>query len=398
MLGKVAALITGFALVLMMPQESPAQTKWFLISILSAWFMGEKIIRPRLGTPAAMLFGYCVINGAWFWVFQNNRYINLGVIDPTTGKWMLDAYTQQAIRLFAADSIAKLLLVIPPLLYAIKNRDKLLMWGGEIAALFCLVNVLMVFYSLFFEPGWCQVTNSCGGALSNPSMNASLIVVTLPFIIDRTEGKCRWVLIGLTVIALILSKARIGFGLLAALSVLYAIKEGYWKAAIASPLVLLAGKLGMGLISNKPMFGDGGRLEVYQFFMAAWAQNSRNWVFGTGYGTFGIFSANLQRASGKWDNDWWITLHNDWLEILFALGIVGLVLAVAVYLCSMLRFYMRGEYAEAISLVLLGLMMGCNFPLHHPISALFSAWLVVTGLIRPVFEERKLLTFYPPHC
>lgn len=402
MLAKCAIGMLAVALVMSMPNSSPAQTKWFFLAALSAAFTGWVYVRPKLGKPAALMFAYCVINGAWFWIFRENRYANLCVMDDTgncvifeeTGKAMLDAYTQMEIRFYASDGIAKLLLVIPPILFAIGNRERLQRVGGNLSALFCAVNIGMVFLEFFTSGHWCRVVNSCGGSLSNPSMNSSLIVVTLPFLIDRTAGYIRWAAIALSVAAVFLSKGSIGIGMLAVLGGLYAVREGYWKLLLAAPIPIILG----AVIWGQTLFDSSGRVHMWKFFIGNMLNNPINYAFGTGYGTFGSFSSYLQRIHKVGGNDWWMWLHNDWLEIFFTLGVVGLVLAVCVYLSALMRFYVRSEHPEAISLVLLGLMMGMNYPAHHPISALFAAWLVITGLIHPVFEWRKPVVFSCPNC
>lgn len=389
-------------LVLSMPNSSPAQTKWFFLAALSAFFSGWVYIKPRLGTPAAMLFAYCVTNGAWFWIFRENRYANLCVMDdlgkcfifPETGLPMADAYTQMEIRFYAADGIAKLLLVIPPIFYAMGNREKLLKIGGNLSALFCSLNVGLVYFSFFISGHWCRVVNSCGGSLSNPSMNSSLIVVTLPFVIARAAGRVRYAALALSVGAVFLSKGSIGIGMLAVLGGLYAVRLGYWKLILAAPVPIVAG----AILFGRELFDSSGRVHMWKFFISNLLNNPVNYAFGTGYGTFGSFSSYLQRIHKVAGNQWWMWLHNDWLEIFFILGVVGLVLSIAVYFSALMRFYCRGEGHEAISLVLLGLMMGVNYPLHHPISAAFAAWIVISGLITPVFDFRKPVVLSRHNC
>jgi O-antigen ligase len=384
------------ALIIMMPADSPGQTKWTLIAILSAGLISEILIREKLGIAAQLLFVYCVANAAWFGIYKFNRYQFLCVADVYSGKCildeqgrgMLDVYSQQAIKMFAMDGLAKLLLVIVPLMLFLENRERLRFWGSRLAAAFCGVDVLMVFYAFFFEPKWCQVVNTCGGSLSNPSMNSSMIVATLPFLIKHTGGKVRWIALALAVGSVFLSKGSIGIGLLCALAVLYAIRFKWWKLLALAPLPLAVGAFQMPL---NLLFNSGNRFNAWEFLMGAWAKRPINYPFGTGYGTFGVFSANLQVSSGKFQNDWWIWLHNDWLEVLFTLGVVGLVLALLVYASALWRLYCRGEHTETISLCLFGLVMGCNYPAHQPISALFGAWIVLLGLLKTTNKDAEIV-------
>lgn len=378
-------LFIGFlAFVLLMPYESPGQYKWFILAVLSSAFTGWVFVLPRLGASAALLFSYCIINGAWFWIWRENRYLALCVSDMSgrcvvnNGMVMPDIYTQQAIKLYAADGIAKLLLVLPPLFYVMKYGAEFKRIGSLLASTFCLLNVGMVWSVFLFSGHWCQPVNSCTGAISNPSMNSSMIVVALPFLIDSTKGWVRYLLLALAVGSVLLSRGSIGVGLLAAMACLYAIRFGWWKILALAPISLLAGWLAFG----GAFLSTGDRWVTWVFMMKAWANNPVNYLFGTGYGTFGIFSANLQRASGLHGINWWVWMHNDWLEIVFTLGVVGGILAIATYLASLKGLLSSKEYTAAISLCLFGLTMGMNFPLHAPISAAFGAWLVVYGLLR----------------
>lgn len=389
-------LFIGFmAFVLLMPYESPSQYKWFILAVLSSAFTGWAFVLPRLGVSAALLFSYCVINGAWFWIWRENRYLALCVSDTSgrcvvnNGMVMPDVYTQQAIKLYAADGIAKLLLVLPPLFYVLKDRVTVVKIGGFLASAFCLLNVVMVWSVFLFSGHWCQPVNSCTGAISNPSMNSSMIVVALPFLIDSTKGWVRYLLLALSVGAVLLSQGSVGVGLLAAMACLYAIRFKWWKILALAPISLLVGWLAFG----GGFLSTGDRWVTWVFMMKAWANKPVHYFFGTGYGTFGIFSANLQKASGLHGNNWWVWMHNDWLEIVFTLGLVGGILAAATYLASLKGLVFRKEYTAAISLCLFGLTMGMNFPLHHPLSCALGAWLVVYGLLKDSPEERKTLVF-----
>lgn len=393
---KIIPIVLGIVFAVMvftMPYDSPGQTKWFFLSCFCIGLIAWKLVMPKLGTAAALLFAYAVINGAWFWIWKNNRYINLGVMDPESGVMIQDAYTQLAVRHFASDGVAKLLIVLFPILFFLNDREKLCFWGSRLSATFCISTIGMVFYSLFFEPNWCRAINSCGGSLSNPSMNSSLLVVTLPFLLALTRGWVRWLCLILAVAAVFISKGSIGVGLLAAMACLYALRFGYWKLLYLGALSIAAGRLIYGPV----MFNSGNRWDTWVFLMGKWFQNAKNYPFGMGYGTFGVFSANLQLAEGH-DTNWWIRMHNDWLELLFTLGFVGLALSVLVYLTALLRFFARKEYTETISMCLFGLMMGMNYPLHDPIASLFGGFIVLAGLLISQSKGKDILDSSCHNC
>lgn len=363
------------ALIFSLPNEAPGQFKWFLVACISSVITSEFFIRPNYGLPAALLFGYCVINASWFWIWKDNRYFPVG------------AYDQLGLRFFAADGIAKLLLLIPPILLISNTKRWMFGAAKKLAAIFCFGNVTLVYFAFFFEPGWCQAVNSCGGSLSNPSMNASATVCALPFLMDSLDGwKRRFVWIFVAG-AIFLSKSSVGIGLFALCALFYAVRFQYWKSLAALPFVGFAGFL----ISGQQFLSSNGRFLMWDFFMTKWWANPINYTFGTGYGTFGVFSANLQLAENMETSAWWVWMHNDWLEILFTLGVVGLFLSLLTYLDALKKLVLRGEYTALISLLLFGIVMGVNYPLHSPISAIFGAWLILFALQKPEDNKNELV-------
>jgi hypothetical protein len=359
------------AIVLALPVDSPYQTKWFLLALLSTYWIAQKYIRPKLGVIAAIFFSYVIVNGAWFWLWEKNRY------------YSVQPYDQLALRYYTADAIAKLFLILIPIAIVLQNRQKALQIGGNLAALFCAVNVAMVHMQFFLSGHWCAPTNTCGGALGNPSMNSTLIVVTMPFVIDYLWGRSRWIFIALAVGAVFLSKGSVGVGMLAALACLYAVRFRMWKLLALAPISLLAGLA----VFKTHMLNTGTRWQIWEFMIGNWWNNPLHYWFGTGLGNFGVFSVNLQMKFKFMDGQWWTWLHNDWLQFLFELGFIGLGLAVMVYLIALSRYIRRGEGREAIALVLFGLAMAMNYPLHTSLGCLLGAWLVLVGLLRT--DENK---------
>lgn len=347
------------------------QNKWALTFFIMCYWFAVDQIQPKFGWPAAILFVYMLGNAAWFWLAKENRYFR---IKP---------YDQMAIRYFVADASAKLLAVVVPIVVAAKtgfwNREKMLTAGGILASHFCLFNTALVLYSFFAYGGYCTKINSCGGAIGNPSMNASMMVVTMPFL-WRWAKPIGPILCVPVIAAILIQKSSIGYGLLGVLGGMY-LWTTRWKWFLMAPLVAV---LGYGHLTMQAgeLLNPSDRFIMWKFFMSYWDNKKIHLWFGTGYGDFGVMSRVLQDHYGMSMKGWWHWLHNDWLEVLFMTGFVGLGLCLLNYLWAMYGFWRHKNNHELASLVLFGITMCLNYPGHIGVSAVFGAWLILCGLLK----------------
>lgn len=342
-------------------------------------------VRPKFGLWLAALLLWLVSQSAFVWIWVENRYISVKI------------YDQVNIRFFSADSTAKLLILVFPILVLAHNRKQILGIGRTLVASTMFINFCFVVYEFFFEDLFCRNINTCGGVMRNPSMNASLVACCIPIIHRMFRGKISLAFMGWSLLYALLVKSNMGL----AMSIM-AISMIYWRriylVALASiPVFLLA-----PVFFRHKLMTSGGRLEMWGRIMGKWlfAENgSIHWtniIPGMGFGTFGIFSHAIQRGGSDLDINgelyWWAWLHNDWLEIAFVAGIIGFVLFLGTYLESIYRYYKSGMKEEAIAALLFGVYMATNYPTHLAISAAFGAWLIGSGLLRDQSEGRPL------HC
>jgi O-antigen ligase len=134
-------------------------------------------------------------------------------------------------------------------------------------------------------------------------------------------------------------------------------------------------KLGMEL------FNTSDRWKIWTFMMERW-NTPNNAPFGTGWGTYHVFSINLQEYGKIPTNTHWNTLHNNWLQFLFEMGWTGLVLSLLVYVAALKAALKKRDKGIVIALVLYGLYMAMDPALNFAYPAAFGAWLFLAALRR----------------
>lgn len=97
---------------------------------------------------------------------------------------------------------------------------------------------------------------------------------------------------------------------------------GVFSGAIAVFLLLA------GLHSNSHLFDGGERLGLWKKMMTYWCTMWQMQVFGIGAGSFMWISF----AIDKFKMPMFQTMHNDWLQILWEYGAIGLFLAIATFI------------------------------------------------------------------
>ena len=347
--------------------DAQYQFKWFIFALISAWILGRGAVAKRFGLAAGALFAYVLTSAAYVWIYRENRYLS---VPP---------YDQMALRYFAADSVAKLMLVLTPFLLCNVSKKDYRLAGEVMAAMYCLLSSLFVVGQFIFTSDHCLGEHSCGGAMMNPSMNAGMIVCTLPFVWSQFYGRWRYIVSTLAIVAVLLSKSAVGAGLMAAFLVLWI--NSFWLGAAAGLTAMVGGYMVQGM----ELFNSSDRVLIWKHMMGNWVNNVWNIPFGMGYGTYYVFGSSLQVHDNLRATMWWPWMHNDWLQGIFELGIVGFLLMVATYATAVHRA--RKEKACLVSLVLYGIFMSMDYPLHLSISCFFGAWLTTACLLQSGSSE-----------
>lgn len=345
---------------------SDYQLQWSALLAFSVLFFCKSWVAPRFGIFPSLLFALVSLSSIWAWAFVENRYIT---VEP---------YNQMALRYFACDSLARAFIILVPLMLASSDRFRFRLWGEIGASIFVVGTCLVAFLE---APHGCA-GNQCGGLIGNPSIGMSLMVCCLPVFVRSLR---QWPMLIIAGVAVYLSSSSIALGLFAVFVASLLASEARFSTLVPAGVALLAILFGGRLAFGSELLNDSDRFRIWGYMMKAWSA-PWNIPFGTGLGTYHVFSVNLQNVVGRSPispGNWWNTLHNDWLQMLFECGALGLVLMVGSYLTALYRLFKEGDREMLTACLLYGIYMALNPALHHALPVLFGAWAFVYALRIP---------------
>lgn len=231
---------------------------------------------------------------------------------------------------------------------------------------FCL-GLTCVLCSLYTLAQWQNIAFLRVAFSGNASMNGCLIAVTTPFFI----GRSRFALarLALPVAAIALTGATIPWLVLGV--VLAALRRWWWIIGI--------GALGMlYVLLTHPNIGPltSGRTDAWPGIMNWWWEQGRVLQgMGGGVSVVMVPTVQAQFKIAPWTGGY-MWLHNDWLQVLFEYGVMGLSTA----LIAFFVFLKRGWKDTVLVSSLLGFaaMALVNYPLRlapHALALLLVCWL-----------------------
>jgi len=213
--------------------------------------------------------------------------------------------------------------------------------------------------------GWLSVP-VVTGLMANPLELSALISFCLPAFLS-VKGK-RILLMLIPVAGILLAKQFLGFvslgaGIIFYLVVVYRI---YWPVIP----VILAAALWYQFIDTP---GIDFRLYVWKRAIMAWKQH---WIMGSGIGHWKAVFSKPMLIDGKR----WVTTHNDFLQMLFELGIGAAVIFIG-YAGGVLRKFTRKAVIPLTALVMVSVHCAASFPLHiAPTAMVAVTWLAIIDI------------------
>lgn len=198
------------------------------------------------------------------------------------------------------------------------------------------------------------------GTLGNPSMTASYLALIAPL--------CgRWG--ALFIIPIFYCQSSVGFlaFFVATISYLFLHHRNYIKY-----LVLLT----IPAYFIKDFSSDSGRYSIWRLGLKYWWSDANHWI-GLGPGTTRVFLPHTQVKYGYMPHlkEIWIWFHNDFLQVLFEQGVIGLCATLVIVVFAIKKSYQKKR--DLFPTVMAFLVVAYfNYPSQLPLQALFLAWVL----------------------
>ena len=328
-MGQILIIISLLAVSATQWQGEVWRSKIFTgLVILTLWVCG--IVAKRIHWSVALALLSTIGSSLSIFAFPLFRYTG-----PSAASF--DAQS--------SDVAFYVLLMIIPFLFIDKKH---------IESIFKGVGLLCVFDSVFVLLQWALGHEPFhrGSFFGNSSINACLIAFTYPILAfkpsyrpyDHTKLRSikrhplffLWevVCVVLPVIAVFLSGSSMALGALSGACFVYMLstskKRALRKLLMSAAAVILIMAVGF-LFLGAELFQDSDRFAIWRQAFDWWNTNANFW-FGTGAGTYFLIGPYIQSLNQFREGNWWLWMHNDWLQLLFEQGFVGLSAFMAAFL------------------------------------------------------------------
>lgn len=370
---------------------------WYLIiaSIgLMLW------IGSRLSWLAGALFAWCMIEGVRFFAVPDelNPVFLIGRIEQAREltalaaakvKWNLE-FTESVIRghvttfeAVSAHGVAVLLAVAIPVMLLRSERKVAvaLSWIGFLNSIAVIVS-----WAIGRGPYF---------ALDNPSMDGTLIAMLYPVMNMRPTVR-KWggetlrelfgskkaflfdaLSVAIPLTAIILTKSSMAWGTFAVVcaAYIYRLEKGE-----KNTVMFVAGMVFWGWLMMGHDFADpNGRFEWWRWAMKFWRENISHWA-GTGTGSYWNIADKIGQSQYRFGKVIFNTMHNDWLQLCFEQGYVGLILGVGVFLKAAWSAW--DEPWLFASVLGIGFLCCGQMFIHIPMPAFAIGWIIAQALRR----------------
>ena len=378
----LAVLSIFLASVFHWGQDFHGQRMYLSLVIGTLWLTG--ITGKRVHWSAGLCLG---------WTLLSALHIFGNPVSPYIGNGDL------AVILFnslSASSFATILIVVVPLLTLQSKSTRIML---DAFSWLCIADTVFVLYQ------WARGYDSTnrGGFFGNASMNACVIAMTYPMLIRsfkrvKTAWPAAWGLFKICapILAVLVSRSNMALAAMVAafVSRFFANPRNLRWERIKIPicivgLMVLAGRYFMGA----KMGNDSGRFAIWKAVMSWWSTHVNHWI-GTGLGSYFILGPSVQVFGLHQMTGYLLWMHNDWLQILFEQGFLGLALA-GLMLCLALRAAAKSYRYWLVASISAYAVTACgNFPMHLPVPGFFGAFLIALAFQpnaskRPVWPEER---------
>lgn len=226
---------------------------------------------------------------------------------------------------------------------------------------------------------WCLGLNPYF-LFNNPAIDASFISCCIPLVSEVSKKyltKFVYILsMALFCAPCILTKTSSG---ILGLSLFFILSWAELKGLLTFCLVAIVGFIMQG----ESILNSSGRFNIWSMCMKYWVQNVDPFI-GAGIGTFQMYGPAIQIADALIRKQpegtmipGFLWMHNDWLQILFETGAIGLILIVALYGISLKKSYNSVTFQV---LIIFGAISLIQMPLRHIIFTCLGVFAMIEAL------------------
>lgn len=203
----------------------------------------------------------------------------------------------------------------------------------------------------------------------NSSTEGTYLAIMMPFVFFSNNIKIinkYYIIKIIPVIAIFITTSSVGiFGMIFSFIVYFAIKNKKILPLILPTLICVGASY---FFIGKNFFSSSTRVGQWILSFNWWKQHANPYL-GTGVGTYFGFGPLIQSIN-KYElkGGYFVNAHNDWLQIGFELGLIGLILSVVLFI-DLLKKSKNSPWLFA-SIATYAFVSGMNMPLRYPITAL----------------------------
>lgn len=215
--------------------------------------------------------------------------------------------------------------------------------------------------------------------MNNHSADAAMVAVLYPVLNFRPNrfqsGKLWWsrFTAALPILAVVVAGSSTGLAAMLVMVTTYFWFHRQKPAFLIVGFLLIVTTLPGILFLRHSLMTDSGRFATWGLMMRYWWENVNVWV-GSGSGSFFLLGPAVQKVNGWPDGSLFAYMHNDFLQVLFEQGILGL--AAFIVFCLVICRQSIDKPWLFSALFTYGFTMLTQFPLRMFASALIGALLV----------------------
>lgn len=214
---------------------------------------------------------------------------------------------------------------------------------------FFITILWLLFFTAVLNAAVMLITSQEYGILGNKAQDASFIACMLPMALHKMRKKLSYLFSVVMIAGILFTKSSTGLaGIGVAIAAILFQKLNIRKfISIVTPLTILIIGFGYFFLGDDLLF-HSGRKYVYANAWEFYTNYVNHWL-GAGTGSFTIWGIAYQKMAKL--PELWIWLHNDYLEVLFENGIIGLGLFGIVGFYTLHRLYAKRAIEFPIAIV-----------------------------------------------